>query len=146
MRALVGQGEVRGSSVVGGSARDGGAAKGAAALAAMSGTSGEGDVKFHEVLGRAAEASRSLDPYDPTCRSFYVRVDGVGFTKWSDEYCVAKPYDGDVHGAFVSAAAAGGHQPRRAPGAPRHASRRVGSRTPARAFAPTPLTTVAVTR
>ena len=31
---------------------------------------GEGDVKFHEGLGRAAEASRSLDPYDPTCRSF----------------------------------------------------------------------------
>ena len=66
----------------------------------------EDDSKFHEVLGRAAEASRSLDPYDPTCRSFWVRVDGVGFTKWSDEYCVAKPYDGDVHGAFVSAAAA----------------------------------------
>ena len=66
---------------------------------------GEGDVKFHEGLGRAAEASRSLDPYDATCRSFWVRVDGVGFTKWSDEYCVEKPYDGDVHGAFVSAAA-----------------------------------------
>ena len=66
---------------------------------------GEGDVKFHEGLGRAAEASRSLDPYDPTCRSFYVRVDGVGFTKWSDEHCVAKPYDEVVHGAFVSAAA-----------------------------------------
>ena len=67
---------------------------------------GEGDVKFHEGLGRAAEASRSLDPYDATCRSFYVRVDGVDFTKWSDEYCVEKPYDGAVHGAFVSAAAA----------------------------------------
>ena len=66
----------------------------------------EGDVKFHEGLGRAAEASRSLDPYDATCRSFWVRVDGVGFTKWSDEYCVEKPYDGAVHGAFVSAAAA----------------------------------------
>ena len=49
---------------------------------------GEGDVKFHEGLGRAAEDARSLDPYDATCRSFYVRVDGVGFTKWSDEYCV----------------------------------------------------------
>ena len=67
---------------------------------------GEGEVKFHEVLGRTAESLRSLDPYDATCRSFWVRVDGVGFTKWSDEYCVAKPYDGDVHGAFVSAAAA----------------------------------------
>ena len=66
---------------------------------------GEVDVKFHEGLGRAAEDARRLDPYDPTRRSFYVRVDGVGFTKWSDEYCVEKPYDGDVHGAFVSAAA-----------------------------------------
>ena len=66
----------------------------------------EGDVKFHEGLGRAAEASRSLDPYDATCRSFWVRVDGVGFTNWSRTYSVAKPYDGDVHGAFVSAAAA----------------------------------------
>ena len=66
----------------------------------------EGDVKFHEVLGRAAEASRSLDPYDATCRSFWVRVDGVDFTKWSSKYGVAKPYDGAVHGAFVSAAAA----------------------------------------
>ncbi|CAH0367821.1 unnamed protein product [Pelagomonas calceolata] len=67
---------------------------------------GEGDSKFHEVLGRAAEASRSLDPYDPTCRSFYVRVDGVGFTNWSKTHGIAKPYDGAVHGAFVSAAAA----------------------------------------
>ena len=67
---------------------------------------GEGDVKFHEVLGRAAEASRSLDPYDATCRSFWVRVDGVDFTKWSRTHGVAKPYDGAVHGAFVSAAAA----------------------------------------
>ena len=33
---------------------------------------GEGDVKFHEGLGRAAEASRRLDPYDATCRSFWV--------------------------------------------------------------------------
>ena len=67
---------------------------------------GEGDVKFHEGLGRAAEASRSLDPYDATCRSFWVRIDGVDFTKWSSKYGVAKPYDGAVHGAFVSAAAA----------------------------------------
>ena len=67
---------------------------------------GEGDVKFHEGLGRAAEASRRLDPYDATCRSFWVRIDGVGFTNWSRTYSVAKPYDGAVHGAFVSAAAA----------------------------------------
>ena len=65
-----------------------------------------GDVKFHEVLGREAENSRSLDPYDATCRSFWVRIDGVDFTKWSSKYGVTKPYDGDVHGAFVSAAAA----------------------------------------
>ena len=53
---------------------------------------GEGDVKFHEGYA-AAEASLSLDPYDATCRSFWVRVDGVGFTKWSSKYCVAKPYE-----------------------------------------------------
>ena len=57
-----------------------------------------GDVKFHEVLGRAAENSRRLDPYDATCRSFWVRIDGVGFTNWSRTYGVAKPYDGAARG------------------------------------------------
>ena len=66
---------------------------------------GEGDVKFHEGLGRVAEDARRLDPYDATCRSFWVRIDGVDFTKWSKTHEIAKPYDGDVHGAFVSAAA-----------------------------------------
>ena len=61
------------------------------------------DTKFHEVLGRAAEAARALSPYDPTCQSFWVRVDGWGFTKWSDAYAVVRPYDNDVHGAFVRA-------------------------------------------
>ena len=41
----------------------------------------EDDVKFHEGLGCAAEDARSLDPYDATCRSFWVRIDGVDFTK-----------------------------------------------------------------
>ena len=42
---------------------------------------GEGDVKFHEGLGRAAEDARSLDRRD--LPSFWVRIDGVDFTKWS---------------------------------------------------------------
>lgn len=67
----------------------------------------EGDgTKFHEILGRAAEAARVLSPYDPTCRSYWVRVDGCEFTKWSAKYDVARPSDDDVHGAFVAAAAA----------------------------------------